>query len=496
MHVIKASHRLSLTDAEALMRSLAADPDVDYVAVDGMSHASTLPNDPILPTYQMWQYGTGNGGARVTTAWDMGARGNGVVVAVLDTGATHHADLVANLLPGYDFITDAYVSRRPTDERVPGGWDLGDWTVDGDCGGGASARNSSWHGTHVSGTIAEVADNGIGGAGVAPLAKLVPVRVLGRCGGYNSDIADAMVWAAGGTVPGVPANPNPAEVISMSLGGGGACPQVFQDAINAAVALGTTVVVAAGNENDDASRHTPASCANVITVAATGYSGQRASYSNSGANVDLSAPGGAGVEGTPNGYVWSTINDGATSPGGDTYGGYIGTSMATPHVSGVVALMQSVAPTPLTPAQVEGLLVSSARPFPVAPSKPIGSGILDAASAVERARTFGQPISARALGNGVIQAMPSLAAGQSMLYSIDVPAGATRLEFVSYGGTGTVSVYLNYEAEPFPTANIGSSLRPGTNQTLTRNTPAPGRYYFRVVAKTNVSGVLLRAKAY
>jgi len=92
--------------------------------------------------------------------------------------------------------------------------------------------------------------------------------------------------------------------------------------------------------------------------------------------------------------------------------------------------------------------------------------------------------------------MPALGAGQGVLYSIDVPAGATRLEFMSYGGTGTISVYLNFEAEPYPTANIGSSLRPGTNQTLTRNAPAPGRYYFRVVSKTNASGVLLRAKAY
>ena len=171
----------------------------------------------------MWHYGTGAGGARVTTAWDSGATGAGVVVAVLDTGATHHADLEANLLPGYDFITDAFMSRRATDERVPGGWDLGDWHRADDCGPGSPASDSSWHGTHVSGTIAEVTNNGVGGAGVAYNAKVVPVRVLGRCGGYTSDINDAIVWAAGGTVDGVPANPNPAEVINMSLGGDHAC---------------------------------------------------------------------------------------------------------------------------------------------------------------------------------------------------------------------------------------------------------------------------------
>jgi serine protease len=496
MHVIRGSHRLTRSEAEAVIRAIAADPDVDYVGVDALMHVAALPNDPLLATYQMWHYGTGTGGARVTTAWDEGAHGQGVVVAVIDTGATHHADLEPNLLPGYDFISDAFVSRRATDGRAPGGWDLGDWTAAGDCGPGSSARDSSWHGTHVSGTIAEVTDNGLGGAGVAPLAKIVPVRVLGRCGGYSSDIADAIVWAAGGTVPGIPNNPNPAEVISMSLGGDGACEQITQDAINAAVALGTTVVVAAGNENDDTMHYNPSSCANVIDVAAIGYSGRRASYSNYGTKVDIAAPGGGGTEGVPNGYVWSTINAGATSPAGDTYGGYTGTSMATPHVSGIVALIQSVAPKPLTPAQVKGLLTTSARPFPVTPDRPIGSGIVDAGAAVERAKTFGQPISAVPLPNGVVQAMPALAAGRSILYSIDVPAGATKLEFISYGGTGTISVYANYEAEPFPTANIGSSVRPGTNQTLTRTAPAPGRYYFRVVGKTDASGVLIRAKTY
>jgi len=183
-HVIRASQRLTSTEAETLMRSIAADPNVEYVAVDGRVHADALPNDPYLATYQNWHYGTGPGGARVTTAWDI-TKGAGVVVAVIDTGATHHADLEPNLLPGYDFITDAFVSRRADDSRVPGGWDTGDYSAAGECGSGTQARNSSWHGTHVSGTIAEVTNNGLAGAGVAPDARIVPIRVLGRCGGYD-----------------------------------------------------------------------------------------------------------------------------------------------------------------------------------------------------------------------------------------------------------------------------------------------------------------------
>ncbi|MFC3549473.1 S8 family peptidase [Lysobacter cavernae] len=495
MHVLKASQRLSRTEAETLMRQIAADPNVEYVAVDAIVREYALPNDPALATHQMWHYGTGAGGARVTTAWEQ-AKGAGVVVAVVDTGATAHADLVGNLLPGYDFITDPFVSRRETAERVPGGWDIGSWNAAGECGTGSAKRDSSWHGTHVAGTIAEVTNNGVDGAGVAPDAKVVPVRVLGRCGGLTSDVADAIVWAAGGTVTGVPVNANPAEVINLSLGSGQTCPQVMQDAINTAVSLGATVVVAAGNSNADAATHSPASCANVVNVASTGYTGVRASYSNYGASIDLSAPGGGADVSGANGYIWSTHNTGTTVPVADRLVGMVGTSMAAPHVAGVVALMQSAAPQPLTPATIEGLLVASARPFPVAPSpsKPIGAGILDANAAVERAKTFGQPIVSRPLTSGVVEAMPPLAAGQDEIYAIDVPAGATRLEFLSYGGRGVLRVYANYEAEPMPTMNIGASVRPGTNQTIVLSSPAAGRYYIKVVASSDSAGVMLRVK--
>lgn len=494
--IVRASQRLDRAQAEALMRAIASDPNVESVSVDRLMRPTAMPNDPMLATHQMWHYGTGAGGARVTSAWNAGATGAGVVVAVLDTGATNHVDLATNLLPGYDFITDHEVSGRATDDRVPGGWDLGDFTVAGQCGAGSTASSSSWHGTHVSGTIAEVTNNGIGGAGVAYDAKVVPVRVLGRCGGYTSDINDAIVWAAGGHIDGVPDNPNPAEVVNMSLGGSHACDADTQEAIDKAVSLGATVVVAAGNDNADVAGHSPASCARVVAVGATGYSGQRAGYSNYGSGVDISAPGGAGVEGVPNGYIWSTHNTGATVPEGDRYVGMTGTSMAAPHVSGIVALMQSVAAMPLTPAQVEGLLVSSARPFASRPDRAIGSGIVDAAAAVDRAKRFGQPIQAMPLADNAVEAMPPLAAGQSVIYMIDVPEGRSRLEFTSYSGRGTLAAYLNYEAEPMPASNIGASVRPGTNQILNVTSPAKGRYYIKVVATADAAGVLVRARTY
>ncbi len=493
-HVVLPNLRLDRAQAEALMRQIAADPNVESVVADRLMHASAMPNDPVLATHQLWHYGTGAGGARVTTAWDAGATGAGVVVAVLDTGATHHPDLEPNLLPGYDFISDAFVSHRATDERVAGGWDQGDYAAANECGAGASASNSSWHGTHVSGTIAEVTNNGVGGAGVAYNAKVLPVRVLGRCGGYTSDINDAIVWAAGGHIDGVPDNTTPAEVINMSLGGAHACDTETQAAINTAVSLGTIVVVAAGNDNAPVTGHSPASCANVVTVGATGASGQRASYSNYGAGVDVAAPGGAGVEGNPAGYIWSTLNDGTTVPGGFIYAGYTGTSMATPHVAGILALMQSVAPQPLTPSQLEGLLKATARAFPVKQTQPNGSGLVDAGAAVARARTFGMPVNGIPTLPNVAATLPPMGTGVRDLYAIDVPEGATGLEITTYGGRGGMQLLLGYEADPLPSDAVGSSSRPGVNQAISIAAPAAGHYYLAITATSDTSGARLLVK--
>src|SRR5690606_20344219 len=207
-----------------------------------------------LDTYfsQQWGFGTGSGGIRATQAWDT-TSGAGAVVAVLDTGITSHSDLNANVLPGYDFISSSSVAGdgngRDSDPSDPGDY----------YGGYAS----SWHGTHVAGTVAALTNNAKGVAGTAYGAKIVPVRVLGRGGGYDSDIADAVVWASGGSVSGVPANANPAEAITLSLGGSGSCGSAMQNAINGAVGRGSTIVIAAGNSNANTSGFSPANCSNV-----------------------------------------------------------------------------------------------------------------------------------------------------------------------------------------------------------------------------------------
>ena len=181
--------------------------------------------------------------------------------------------------------------------------------------------------THVAGTIAATTNNGIGVAGVAYDAKIVPVRVLGKCGGRLSDIADGIYWAAGGSVRGVPANQNPAQVINMSLGGRGDCDGIYQEAINFARSQGTTVVVAAGNSNDNAANYRPSNCAGVVNVAASNINAAKANYSNYGSVVDVTAPGGEWrIVNDPNG-VLSTDNEGTHGPERDAYFTKPGTSI-------------------------------------------------------------------------------------------------------------------------------------------------------------------------
>ncbi|MGE8244444.1 MAG: S8 family peptidase [Stenotrophomonas maltophilia] len=481
--VVKADRPLDRAEAELLMRRLAADPSVEYVEVDQLMQATLVPNDTRFS--EQWGFGTSNASINVRPAWDK-ATGTGVVVAVIDTGITNHPDLNANILPGYDFISDAAMARdgggrdnNPNDE--------GDWYAANECGSGIPASNSSWHGTHVAGTIAAVTNNSTGVAGTAFNAKVVPVRVLGKCGGYTSDIADAIVWASGGTVSGVPANANPAEVINMSLGGGGSCSTTYQTAINGAISRGTTVVVAAGNSNTNVSSSVPANCANVIAVAATTSAGARASFSNYGPGIDISAPGQA---------ILSTLNSGTTVPGSASYASYNGTSMAAPHVAGVVALVQSVAPTALSPASIESLLKSTARPLPGACSGGCGAGIVDADAAVTAALngTGPGPGTGTVLQNNVPVTGLGAASGASLAYTVTVPSGSSQLKVTIAGGSGDADLYVRSGSAPTDTVYTCRPYLSGNNEACTISAPAAGTWHVRVKAYSTFSGLTLTAQ--
>ncbi|MEW2422133.1 S8 family serine peptidase [Streptomyces nigra] len=364
-------------DVGDVVAAYQSDPQVAYVVPDRLNKPQATPNDTEYA--KQWDLFETTAGMRVPGAWDV-ATGTGVTVAVIDTGYVSHSDLAANIVAGYDFISDATVANDGNG-RDSNPADPGDWTAANECQSGDPAYGSSWHGTHVAGTIAAVTNNGKGVAGIAYGAKVSPLRVLGKCGGYDSDIIDAITWASGGTVSGVPANANVAKVINMSLGGGGSCTTATQSAINAAVSRGTTVVVAAGNSNANAANYSPASCANVISVAAADRQGNRSYYSNYGTVVDIAAPGGETNSVTADGIL-STLNSGAQGPSGENYAYYQGTSMAAPHIAGLAALMKS-ANASLTPAQIESAIKTNARTLPGTCSGGCGAGLADATKTVQ-----------------------------------------------------------------------------------------------------------------
>lgn len=347
--VIKLDRELDEREQEKVLAKIQADPAVEYAEADRLASTSWVPNDTY--TNYQWTLWPQQGGVNFTQAWDL-SRGNGQTIAVLDTGITSHGDLNSKVVPGRDFINDTALSRDG-DLRDANPQDQGDWSAAGECS--PAARNSSWHGTHVAGLAAGVTNNGNGIVGAAPGAKIQPVRVLGKCtNGWVSDIADAVAWSAGAPVAGQPANRTPATVINLSLNYPGECGTTMQNAINAAVNRRVPVVAAAGNSAVNAGGTAPANCANTIVVGASDNNGNTAGYSNTGAVVDVLAPGGT------NQYpMLSTVNAGTRGPAGATYGNMYGTSMATPLVSGTVALMKQRDPA-ITPARVEQILKSTA----------------------------------------------------------------------------------------------------------------------------------------
>ncbi|MFG6416829.1 S8 family serine peptidase [Roseateles sp. DC23W] len=366
--------------AAALAARLAKDADVEYAVPDGRRRALALPNDPLLPASTGAALAAGQwylqpadatlvSAINAVGAWAITTGSASIVVADIDTGVLGaHPDLAAKLLPGYDFIAAASAAGdgggRDADANDPG-----DWTSAGQCGSGEAATNSSWHGTQTASIIGAQTNNGAGMASVGYDVKLLPVRVLGKCGGLDSDIIAGMLWAGG--VSRLPsANPNPAKVINLSLGGSGSCNAAYQDAVNQLVAAGVTVVAAAGNE-EGLAVGLPANCSGVIAVAGVRHVGTKVGFSSIGPEVAIAAPGGncVNASGACLYPILTATNSGTTtaSTSGYTYSNSsnysVGTSFAAPMVAGAAALMLSANPS-LQPAQIKSMLQSAARRFP------------------------------------------------------------------------------------------------------------------------------------
>lgn len=489
---------------EQLVARLAAQPDVEYAVVDQLRQvSSTTPNDSLFPVGQASPYPPDGqwylqspttpssssadslvSAVNAVSAWDV-SRGlrvdnsDPIVVAVLDTGVRlDHEDLVGKFLPGYNMISDATRAGNGTGRSADPS-DLGDALSSGEISGnplvysGCSVRTTStWHGTQVSGLIAAQTDNAQGTAGLAWEAKILPVRVLGKCGGYDSDIIAGMLWAVGQPVAGAPINPNPAQVINLSLGASGACSLAYRDAVAQVHAAGAVVVASAGN-NDGQAVESPGNCPGVIAVAGLRHVGSKVGFSALGPEVSISAPGGNCVNTSTDSMclypIMTTSNSGTAAPvshasGGSIYTGglsnaSLGTSFSAPLVSATAALILAQRPT-LSPSQVRQILMNTARPFPSsggssgigqcqAPSNVLiqaecycttstcGAGMLDAGLAV------GSVASTKAVPIVTVTPTQAVAAGTVILSGADslpsAGAAVTSYLWVLEDGGGIVS---------------------------------------------------------
>jgi serine protease len=461
---------------------LYAEPDRRIHALQTSNPAAVIPNDPLFA--DAWWL-TGNPGSlNAVNAWKIstglngtGLNGSGLgntVIAVIDTGvAVNHPDLQGKILPGYDFISNVTIAADG-DGRDANPDDPGD-------------DNQTFHGSHVAGLAAASSNNNLGMTGISWGSRLLPVRVLGFGGGAISDFVDALVWSAGLPVAGVPTNLHPATVINASLGGSGTCSSATQTAIHRAIRAGSSVVVAAGNERQDAWQSSPSSCDGVITVGASVPGGALASYSNTGTRLDLIAPGGS-QGGSPNQGLTSTVK---TPTGEFGYGIKAGTSMATPLVSGTVALIKSVNPN-LTPAQIRTVLASSLKPMPGCPLPDAGtcaSGLLDAAKALEITKA----LSAGAQADFDLQVARPVVANTSSTQTIQVP-----FDVITSNGFAQA---INWSFEPNSSGITGSFANPSstpvstlTANTLTLNTgtATPGEYTVRIKG-SSATGTISRS---
>lgn len=372
--------------------------------------AAIHPADWTAAPSDLWHIYAASGsrfGVQADRAWTT-STGVGVTVGVIDTGITAHPDLTdsrsavvgGNVLPGYDFISDP-TSAGDGDGADPDPTDLGD-----DYRDGRSHIPASWHGTHVAGIIAAMA-NGIGITGVAPGAKIVPLRALGKDGGSLPDVVRAIYWAIGEPVTDangvrLPQNENPVGVLNLSLTSDTdqPCPTALQEAIDVATGRGVPVVVAAGNRSTGLSSAPPGNCRNVISVVASTRAGARAAYSNFGdarRPATIAAPGGSGCATACSDDILSTWNDGRYAVGAPVYAIMAGTSMAAPHVAAVVALLRSLHPT-WPPAQITDVIRGSATPLQNCSVVECGPGVVNAAAAVATSGLLTQKVPARLRG--------------------------------------------------------------------------------------------------
>jgi serine protease len=515
MHVLFLPKTLYGADVAATLQQLRADPFVVFADVDQRRYAHALPNDPLfpptpnaaMPAGGQWYMNTPSAAmilvdgvptqdisaTDAVSAWAITQGSTSTVIADVDTGIRFdHPDLLragfgGRLLPGYDFVDQdfnvtngaalgTFLVANDGDGWDPDPSDPGDWISTTDQmntalfpAANCPAQNSSWHGTRVVGVMGAITNNNVGIAGMTWNPYILPVRALGKCGGYDSDIIVGMQWAAGMAVMGVPNNPYPADIINLSLGGTGACTSAYKTAISPLITMGVLIVASAGNASGPVDA--PGNCPGVLAVAGLRNVGTAVGYSSVGPEVGISAPAGNCVNSVAPCLrsIDTTINTGLTTPGTSTYSNQtnvnLGTSFSSPIVAGVAALMRAVNAN-LTPAQLIARIKLGASPFPantgnlpVCPTRDAttqqcsclgsgqcGAGMVNALSAVQEAQ---RPIVAVAIPAGFTTGSTTLNASGSA-----AACGATIASYAWTLPTGTVQINSGANAAQ---ANITTS---------------------------------------
>jgi serine protease len=476
---------------EATIARLRADSAVETAEVDQRRFPHALPNDPLF-TGQWYEQATQPAGIDAVTAWDTTSGRSDVVIAELDTGVRYdHPDLLmasanGKLLPGYDFVSDPTIANDG-DGRDADASDPGDFISTADAAtatfSGCTVENSSWHGTRVAGILGALSNNATGIAGITWQPKILPVRVLGKCGGSDSDILDAMRWAAGLHVNGIPDNTHPAQIINMSLGGTGACTAAEQTVINEVVATGVTLVISAGNEGGPVD--SPANCVGVAGIAGLRNVGTKVGFSSLGPEVALASPGGncVNASGACLFSIDTTINTGTTTPGTNGYTDQmfpnLGTSFSAPIVTGIAGLMISVNAN-LKPAQVIARLKEGARTFPVSSDATVLACHVPASATDLQTGECNCTMST--CGAGMANAPGALKAALRPIAAVAVPATVSPGQNVVLPGIGSAAA-CGHNIVSYAWTNVGAAtnaIQNANTSTATVVAPATGSFTVRL----------------
>jgi serine protease len=511
MHVMQVEPASANDSVAATIERLKADSDVEYAVPDERRYIHAVPNDPLYATGGQWyEQADPSTPAAVNAqgAWDLTTGDPNLVIADLDTGVRFdHPDLLAvanngRLLPGYDFISNAAVgndgSGRDADASDPG-----DWINSTDTGSSqfksCTVDISSWHGTRTAGILGALTNNSRGVAGMTWQAKILPVRVLGKCGGFDSDIIAGMMWAAGLSVSGAPVNTNPARIINMSLGSTTACPQSYSDAITQLTAIGVLVVVSAGNEGGEVD--SPGNCPGVAAIAGIRHAGTKVGFSSLGPAVTVSAPAGNCVNTISGPCVYSiqtTSNSGTTTPvaNDDAYTGStiiavdqplgpnLGTSFSAPIVSGIAGLMVA-ANSNLNTCQLISRLKEGSTPFP---QTSLGETTQPPACHVPASSTDVQALECictldgQTCGAGMANALGAVKAALRPIAAVTVPASVSAGQSVSLSAQNSAAAN-GHTISTYQWTNVGKqtvAIQNATSAAATVTAPSCGYATVRI----------------